>query len=673
MKVALVGNPNSGKTSLYNQLAGVREKTGNFSGVTVDRRSTLIEVDQKEVELVDLPGTYSLFSTAPDEYVVYSELIDSDLKPDLAVVVIDKTMLRRSLSLLTQLLDLSIPCLVAFNMNEAAIKAGIDIDISAFEKETGVKAVEVNARNGDGIEKLLDYFKKEGFKKAPSVLNDFILEELVEKPSDNSNAYSVFLQQTVHSVSESDAAQCLDIHREEIQKRYAYIDALLAKVGKEPVRDRKQKQRVFGIDKWVVHNFWGYVLLLAILFVVFQAVYSLAAYPMELIDSGVAEIVAYLSRVLPEGPLTSLLTDGIIAGLGGVVIFIPQIAFLFMVLSFLEESGYMVRVIYLLDSIMTKFGMSGRSIVPLVSASACAIPAVMSTRSIDNWKERIITIMVTPFISCSARLPVYAILIALAVPDIDYGVFNLKGMVFFGLYLLGVIAAIGSAYLMKIFFKPKERSFLMMEFPEYRMPQVGRILGASLEKTTSFVMGAGKIILAISILLWVLASFGPNIDQAEKRGVEEAFSMQLNEVETNRLVGSYKLEASYAGILGKSIEPVIKPLGYDWKIGIALITSFAAREVFVGTLATIYSVGEEEEGTLVEKMRAQRYPGTNVQVYSLATSFSLLVFYVFAMQCMSTLAIVKRETGSWKWPLIQFAYMSALAYVGALIVYQVMK
>lgn len=671
-RIALLGNPNSGKTSLYNQLARENQKTGNFSGVTVERRSKSISFQNTSIELIDLPGTYSLFSTAPDEQVVYAELIDSANEIDVAVVVVDKTMLRRSMFLLTQLLDLNITCVVAFNMNEAARKAGIEIDLVAFEQYTGIKAVEINARTGSGVDQLQSLIVSAKPSKQKTILNEFVFEALVEKPTDTTQAYSAFLKQTVRDVANGDPAFCLDLHRKEILKRYEYIDQLIQKVGKEPEFETPTKE-VFGVDRWVLHNVWGYVLLLSILFVVFQSVYSLAAYPMEWIDGGVSAINEYLQNTLPTGPLTDLFTEGIVSGLGGVVIFIPQIAFLFIVLSFLEESGYMVRVIYLMDSIMTKFGMSGRSIVPLVSASACAIPAIMSTRSIDNWKERIITIMVTPFISCSARLPVYAVLIALAIPDVQWGIFNLKGMVFLGLYLLGVVAAIGSAYLMKIFFKPKERSFLMMELPLYRWPQFGKVVQTTFEKTSAFVLGAGKIILAISILLWVLASFGPNVTEAVELAKKDAIALQLNEEEAQRLESSYKLEASYAGILGKSIEPVIRPLGYDWKIGIALISSFAAREVFVGTLATIYSVGEEDEGTLIEKMRAQKFPGTTESVYSLATSISLLVFYVFAMQCMSTLAIVKRETGSWKWPAIQFTYMLTLSYVSAFLCYQFLK
>ena len=481
-----------------------------------------------------------------------------------------------------------------------------------------------------------------------------------------------FLNQTHCDVISGKAAFCLDLHRQEILKRYDFIDGLLGYTGVER-EERRVVKTPFWADKYLLHNVWGYVILLTILFLIFQAVYNFAAYPMDWIDAGVAGVNSWLVSVLPEGPLTSLLTEGIIAGIGGVVIFIPQIAFLFIVLTIMEESGYMARVIYLMDSIMTKFGMSGRSIVPLVSASACAIPAIMSTRSIDNWKERLITIMVTPFISCSARLPVYAILIALAVPDVTVlGIFNLKGIVFLAMYLLGVLAAFLSALIMKWVFKPQDSSFLMMELPQYRFPQLGKTIGNTVEKCQSFVFEAGKIILAISILLWVLASYGPGnqIEQATQKAKIEAKAKALNEEESSKLIQSHALEASYAGHFGKAIEPAIKPLGYDWKIGIALITSFAAREVFVGTLATIYSVGDEEEAPLIEKMRSQKWASTGLPVYTTATAISLLVFYAFAMQCMSTLAIVKKETNSWKWPAIQFVYMTVVAYASSFLVYQ---
>lgn len=671
-KITLIGNPNSGKTTLYNRLANQNQKTGNFSGVTVERRTTKTTFLDQEIELIDLPGTYTLFSTALDEQVVYAELLSPKTRPDLAIVVVDKTILRRSLFLLTQVMDLGIPCIVAFSMVDSAAKAGIEIDLKKFTASTGVQCVEINSRTGYGIDALKKLVLNAEKKQPKEILNDFIYESLLRKPTNKRNAYADFLNQTHCDVVSGKATFCLDLHRQEILKRYDFIDELLSYTGVE----RKEKRVVktpFWADKYILHNVWGYVILLTILFVIFQAVYNFAAYPMDWIDAGVTAVNSWLSTNLPEGPLTSLLTEGIIAGIGGVVIFIPQIAFLFIVLTIMEESGYMARVIYLMDSIMTKFGMSGRSIVPLVSASACAIPAIMSTRSIDNWKERLITIMVTPFISCSARLPVYAILIALAVPDVSVlGIFNLKGIVFLGMYLLGVIAAFLSALIMKWIFKPQDSSFLMMELPQYRLPQLGKTIGNTVDKCKTFVFEAGKIILAISILLWVLASYGPGnkMEIAAEQATIEAKTKQLSEEDSRRLIQSHALEASYAGHFGKAIEPAIKPLGYDWKIGIALITSFAAREVFVGTLATIYSVGDEEESSLVEKMRAQKWAGSGLPVYTTATAVSLLVFYAFAMQCMSTLAIVKKETNSWKWPAIQFVYMTIVAYASSYVAYQ---
>lgn len=673
LRVALIGNPNSGKTSLYNYLSGEKQKTGNFSGVTVERRSVLTSFKQQSIELVDLPGTYSLFSTSPDEQVVFSELFTTGTEPDLAVVVIDKTMLRRSFFLLTQVMDLGIPCIVAFNMVEAANKAGIDVNLNSFKKHTGLSSIEINARNGKGIDNLKSMIL-EKVNTPKSILNEFIFDRLAVKPDTIEKSYASFLYQTHHAIRGTVIQSLLHLHKEEIINRYKHIDQLLSEVGKETQLNpqKTQKNTIFA-DKILLHNFGGYIILISILFLVFQAVYTFAAYPMEWIDSGIASLTSSLSGILPEGPLSSLLTEGIISGIGGVLIFIPQIVFLFLILSIMEESGYMSRVVFLMDRIMTKFGMSGRSIVPLVSASACAIPAIMSTRSIDNWKERLITIFVAPFISCSARLPVYAVLIALAIPDIQVlGIFNLKGIIFLGLYLLGILAAFLSALAMKLIFQPENKSFLMMELPQYRWPHGKKIVATVIGSAKTFVLEAGKIILAISIILWTLASYGPgnNLEQAAATAEKVAVEQKLSTTDTENLIHSYELEASYAGIMGKWMEPAIRPLGYDWKIGIALVSSFAAREVFVGTLATIYSVTAEEDTTLIEQMRQQKRPGSNEPIYTLATSLSLLLFYVFAMQCMSTIAIVKKETNGWKWPIIQLIYMTGLAYSSAFICYQ---
>ena len=424
---------------------------------------------------------------------------------------------------------------------------------------------------------------------------------------------------------------------------------------------------------------WGYVIFFSLLFLIFQSIFAWAQVPMDFIDTAFAKFSSYLISVLPSGPLSSLLAEGVVPGIGGILIFIPQIAILFAFISILEESGYMARVVFMMDKVMRKFGLNGKSVVPLMSGVACAIPAIMAARTIDNWKERTITILVTPLMSCSARLPVFTIIIALIVPNQKaLGFFNLQGLALMGLYLLGFVAAMVSALVIKLLIRVKERSYLIMELPPYRIPKWSNVGYTIVEKTKAFVFEAGKIILAISIILWVLASYGPGdtLNNAEARVLEESKNLRLTEEALADRIAAYKLEHSYAGIIGKGLEPIIKPLGYDWKIGIALITSFAAREVFVGTMATIYSIGsvsDSDTATIQQRLKAEINPETGGPRFTPAVGFSLLVFYTFAMQCMSTLAIVYRETKGWKWPLIQLTYMTALAYLSALIVYQVLS
>ena len=398
---------------------------------------------------------------------------------------------------------------------------------------------------------------------------------------------------------------------------------------------------------------------------------------MEWIDLGITKLNSYLISVLPAGPIVSLLTEGLITGLGGVLIFIPQIAILFAFISILEESGYMSRVMFIMDKLMRKFGLNGKSVVPLVSSVACAVPAIMATRSIDNWKERMITIFVTPLISCSARIPVFTVLIALIIPEqYVFGIFNLQGLALMGLYMIGFVSAIVTAKIMQILLKSKERSYFVMELPGYKVPRWKNVGLTIIEKVKAFIFEAGKIIVAISIVLWVLASYGPgeSIIEAEKLAQNKATINKLDQKQTDNLVAAFKLEASYAGQFGKFIEPAIAPIGFDWKIGIALITSFAAREVFISTMSTIYSIGAdmENESTIVERMKAEVNPKTGTKMYTPALAMSLLIFYVFAMQCMSTIAVVYRETKSWIWPAAQLVYMTALAYFSSWVVYVLM-
>ena len=396
---------------------------------------------------------------------------------------------------------------------------------------------------------------------------------------------------------------------------------------------------------------------------------------MDLIEVAFAQMSEWIKRTLPIGDFTNLLAEGVVPGLGGIVIFIPQIAFLFLFIAVLEETGYMSRVVFLMDRIMRRFGLSGKSVVPLISGTACAIPAIMATRNIENWKERLITILVTPFTTCSARLPVYLIIISLIIPEYRVlGVFSLQGLTLTLLYFLGFASAIVSAFLLDRFLKVPSRSFFLIEMPNYKVPILKNVLVTMIEKTKSFVFGAGKIILAISIILWVLASYGPgDFNRAEEIVTAEYTNENSTEQDRDLAIVSYKLEHSYIGILGKGLEPLVAPLGYDWKIGIALVSSFAAREVFVGTLATIYSVGNDSEETIRNRMAAEINPVSGEPRFNFASGVSLLLFYAFAMQCMSTLAVVRRETNSWKWPLYQLIFMSTLAYIVALAAYQFLK
>ncbi len=487
---------------------------------------------------------------------------------------------------------------------------------------------------------------------------------------------------TISSFKTESESNLKRLQQKETIVRYKYINEVLRETQTIDIENAKDLRA--RLDRILTHKVWGYVIFFAILLLIFQVIYDWSQYPMDAIDTAFASMSEWVQTNLPEGKLTDLLAEGIIAGLGGIVIFIPQIAFLFLFISVLEESGYMSRVVFLMDRVMRRFGLSGKSVVPLISGTACAIPAVMATRNIENWKERLITILVTPFTTCSARLPVYLIIISLVIPDEKFLFFNLQALTLMLMYLIGFGAAIGSAWILNKILKIKSKSFFVVEMPNYKMPLLKNVGINVLEKTKSFVVDAGKIILAISIVLWVLASFGPNekFNQAEnivttqleaEGGINTFPDAEAYQAEINKLVASQKLEHSYIGYMGKAIEPIVEPLGYDWKIGIALITSFAAREVFVGTLATIYSVGDAEEETIKNRMAGEVNPVLGTPRFNFASGISLLLFYAFAMQCMSTLAIVKRETNTWKWPAIQLVAMTAIAYVAALAAYQILK
>lgn len=687
-KIALVGNPNSGKSTLFNLLTGLNQKVGNFPGVTVEKKTGKCQLENEEIEIIDLPGTYSLHPKSIDEEVTLSVICDPANKyyPDITIIVADASNLKRNLLLCTQIIDLKRPCILALNMMDLVRENKIEINTALLSQELGIPVIAMNARNNEGIKELKSLLKENII--APdkcffnvTTLNIHFLEELkgLIKVENNYLAHLIFLHhesitsikhnneiiERIKLVSKDEKIDKGRLQAQETIKRYKNINSIIQTclVDNRKIKADKLTQK---LDAILTHKIWGFASFLVLLFLIFQFIFNFSAYPMEWIEHGFSLLSKAVKNHLPKGAVNDLITEGIISGLGGIFVFIPQIAFLFAFIAILEDTGYMARVSFILDRIMRKFGLNGRSVIPLISGAACAVPSVMSTRTISNWKERIITILVIPLISCSARLPVYTLLIALVIPQKNlWGFINYQGLVLFSLYLIGFSAAIFSAYIFKLILKSKERSYFIMEMPIYRAPRWGTVVLTMIEKVKVFLFDVGKVIISISIILWVLSSYAPG-DSFEK--IEEKYAHFDN---AENIIAAEKLEASYAGIFGKTIEPVIKPLGFDWKIGIALITSFAAREVFVGTMATIYSVGTDDESSLLQKMKQDKNQNGD-KIYTLATGVSLLLFYVFAMQCMSTIAVVYRETGHWKWPLFQFLYMGALAYFSSLIAYQLL-
>ncbi|RIV46235.1 ferrous iron transport protein B [Flagellimonas pelagia] len=733
INVALIGNPNTGKTSVFNQLTGLKQKVGNYPGITVEKKEGICKLPRGvKAHILDLPGTYSLNTTSLDESLVVELLLNKNDKdyPDVAVVISDVENLKRNLFLFTQIKDLKIPTILVINMADRMSRKGISMDIEAMEKKLDTKIALVSTRKGQGIERIKELIADyKNLSSAPNVDAKRISPEYFErlqKTFPNEDLYKLWLVITqdvnfmpIEKKHIEDATSFTTKSKEELKKlqhketvlRYQFINNTLKETYKVDFLAAKGFRA--SLDKILTHKIFGYLIFFVILLTIFQAIFDWSSYPMDFIDEQFALASEWIKNTLPPGVFTDLLAEGIIAGIGGIVIFIPQIAFLFLFISLLEESGYMSRVVFLMDRLMRPFGLSGKSIVPLISGTACAIPAVMATRTIENWKERLITILVTPFTTCSARLPVYLILIALVIPKGTILGLSYQALTLMLLYLIGFGMAIFSAMILNKILKIKSRSLFMVEMPTYRLPLLKNVAYTVLEKTKSFVFGAGKIILAISIVLWFLGSNGysedfknaeqivndrieqeglstysknyiqNNIDAYRENALAEGIAPEviqdsiqsmthdLRERAEAQEIASYKLEHSYIGQAGKAFEPLVKPLGYDWKIGIAVLTSFAAREVFVGTLATIYSVGSDEEETIKTRMAAE-LDSSGRPLFNLASGISLMLFYAFAMQCMSTLAIVKRETNSWKWPLFQLGFMSVFAYLVALIAYQIL-
>ncbi|MFT3682259.1 MAG: ferrous iron transport protein B [Ferruginibacter sp.] len=702
INIALVGNPNCGKSSLFNTLTGLNQKVGNFPGVTVDKKTGQCILDENlTASIIDLPGTYSLYPKRADEWVAYKVMLgqDPDIKPDMVLLVADASNLKRNLLFCSQIIDLKIPVVVALTMMDIAAKKGTKIDIPGLEIELGVPVVTINPRKNKGVPELKRLLEKTAqahfVQPRPFIDNRALAEQPIDEVvallpgTPNYKALHFLinhenfdlddtLQEQIEAVEQRNKFNPTRTQAEEIMQRYGRIKHIMQQtvVEADPLAKALLTEK---LDNILLHRKWGYVILLAVLFLLFQSVFWFAQYPMDAIEWTFGKLENFLGNTLPQEWWSDLLINGVLAGLSGILVFVPQIMILFGIITLLEDTGYMARISFLTDKLMRKAGLNGKSVMPMISGYACAVPAIMTARNIENRKERLLTIMVTPLMSCSARLPIYTVLIALVIPSKFYlGFLSLQGLVMMALYLAGTVMALLVAYIMKWFINIKERSFFILELPVYRSPRWKNALTTMIEKAKIFVVDAGKVIMVISLLLWVLSSYGPG---DKMKAVSQKYEQLIaadpsKQDELGRQQKTELLQNSYAGILGKTIEPVIHPLGYDWKIGIALITSFAAREVFVGTMATLYSVGDsdtdESNNTLRKKMGAAvREDGT--KVYTLATGLSLMVFYVFAMQCMSTLAVVKRETRSWKWPLIQLVYMTGLAYFLSLLVYNLFK
>jgi len=701
INIALVGNPNSGKSSLFNALTGMNQKVGNFPGVTVDKKTGVAKLtDELSANFIDLPGTYSLYPKRADEWVSYKVLLrqDETVLPDMILLVADASNLKRNLLFCSQIIDLKIPVVVAFTMMDLAKKKGTQIDIPGLERELGVPIVAINPRKNKGITALKKAVEQAADKLQPSGNRDFIdnaqlapeAVEAVKSLVPATGSYMAIhylinhehldfpsvMQQKIEQVEADHKFNPTRTQAEEIMQRYARIRHIMQQtvVESDPLQKSLFTEK---LDNLLLHRTWGYLILLSVLFLLFQSVSWIAQYPMDAIDWAFGKISGWLTGTLPVGWFSDLFINGFVAGLSGILVFVPQIMILFGLITLLEDSGYMARISFLTDKLMRKAGLNGKSVMPMISGYACAVPAIMSARNIENKKERLLTIMVTPLMSCSARLPVYIMLTGLVIPSkLYFGFLSLQGLAMMALYLLGTVLALVVSWVMKWFIKSTERSYFILELPVYRNPRWKNVLYTMLEKARIFVFDAGKIIMLISLLLWALSTYGPPQKMKEITATYEQ-KIKASPDKEDELLKEKKaalLRHSFAGRLGQGIEPVIEPLGYDWKIGIALITSFAAREVFVGTMATLYSVGDADanDATLRQKMDAAVKPD-GTKVYTLATGLSLLVFYALAMQCMSTIAIVRRETRSWKWPIIQLLYMTGLAYLLSFVVYQLFK
>lgn len=682
----MVGNPNCGKTTLFNKFTGLNHKVGNFPGVTVEKKSGILKLRNKtELEIIDLPGCYSLSSTSPDEKVVQDVLLNpnDEAYPDIILVVVDVTNLKRNLFLATQIIDLGIPVIIAFNMEDIAKKRGLTVDLEKMKQLLGVPVFSISAKKDIGLDNLYDALSKEIPTPSKSIIDAVAIGgkalQEIQKVENNNNSYQVLKKLNNHNLFQwledvsiyEKAIEENDYNRNEselheINNRYEFIVDTIEKSVTDKGIKAEEDDATEKLDKIITHPFWGFFIFLGVFFLLFQSVFTIADYPMQWIENGMGLLSESISNVLPKGLFSSFITDGLLAGIGGILVFLPLIMILFGLITILEDSGYLSRVSFMSDRLLRSFGMNGKSVIPLVGGFACAVPAIMAARNIESKRERLITIFITPLMSCSARLPVYAFLTAFIVPDEMLGGFiSLQALFMMGLYLLGIVFSLLIAAIINKFMIKGEKSTFLLELPKYGIPTVKNVFSTMINKGKTFIIEAGKIILIASVILWLSSSFGPpsQMERIENKYNQAYFTENFAPEKIELLKSAEKLEYSYIGYVGKAIEPAIRPLGFDWKVGIALITSFAAREVFVGAMNTIYSV---EGGELSkDSMTAIKF--------TIPTAFSLLIFYVFALQCMSTVAIAKQETGKWKFAITQFFVFTGIAYLGSLITFQLLS
>ena len=701
--VAVVGNPNTGKTTLFNALTGLSQRVGNFPGVTVERKvGQLTLPDAGAIDLLDLPGTYSLSAKSPDELIAVEALmglLKSESTIQAVLVVLDASNLRRSLYIVSQLLEIDLPLVVALNMLDVAKTRGIVIDASALSEHLGVPVIPIQANKRVGLDELKEALSQVIEKgKVPSrspilpqswwtdaeqlarkyegVSMGLVLRVLV----DNQNAFAY------HVVERFGDDFAADLHalrtqvnvddalaNREIELRYRWIDEVLDDVLRDP--EPLRVTRSDRLDRILTHPLWGSLTFAVIMACVFQSIFSWAVPLMDGIDALFGTVGGWATGSLPEGALQSMVVDGVIAGVGGVVIFLPQICILFLFIAILEDCGYMARAALLMDRLLTPCGLSGKSFIPLLSSFACAIPGVMATRTINDPKDRIATMLVAPLMSCSARLPVYAIFIGAFIPNQNiWGGIGLQGLTLFALYCVGIFVAIPVAWILKKTLLRGQPTPFLLELPSYKIPDVGTVGMRIYQSARHFLERAGTLILAATIVMWALAYF-PRSEtiaahyEAERERLVGASEEILDDLRAKE--AGEMLQQSFLGRMGHAIEPVVEPLGWDWRIGMAALASFPAREVIVAVLGTIYSLGEvdEESVSLRDALRSATW-SDGQKVFNIPVALSIMVFFALCAQCVSTLAVIQRETGAWRWPVLTFVYMTVLAYIGAYVTYR---